>query len=296
MQKKSIRIIFCLLSIIIFLCILTNIFLYNKVQKLTINENVIKSELIALRENIVTGITETNEIEKIAVNDFEENYGWLGEKTYKKVTLTNQDGFCLDITNNELWNDYFLKEYTFESNIFKYTTEPKASNTYIYTFYFENEVKEIRLGYMGNFKYSPCWNNELLYNIAESIMPIYDYFNEVIYNPKAFMLNAKIWIGKMSSKDTFIHNSSKKYMHNIILNWLPENTIKIEKLPNISLTENIKFTCFLYGQQAIFKSYNSDTENDCYIELLYNDIQEFYEFKKENSQNNLYFVLTNSHD
>ena len=298
MQKKGIRITICLLSVVIFFCVLTNIYLYKKIQKLTINENVEKNELITFKDNLANENMKTidTDIETIALNDFKENYNWLGEKKYEKVTLTNQDGFCLDITNNEIWNNYFLKEYTFESNVFKYTTGPKASDTYVYTFYFQNGVKEIRLGYMGHFKDSPCWNNELLYNIAESIMPIHDYFKEVIYNPKAFMLNAKIWTVKMSHKDPFIHNSNNKLVQNVILNWLPQNTIQIDKLPDVTLTENIKLTCYLYGQQAILKSYNSYINSDCYIELLYNGQQEFYEFKGKYSEDNLYFILSNYHD
>ena len=129
MTKDVTKIIIFIFSILVF-CVLA--YVIKKNQELNIDKNVLENKLMALKENIAAESMKSIDYETKSLESFKEKYSWLGEKTYEKVTLTNQDNYCLDITDNVIWNNYFIKEYTFESNVFKHILSPKASNTYIY--------------------------------------------------------------------------------------------------------------------------------------------------------------------
>ncbi|QSX06758.1 hypothetical protein JYG23_04745 [Sedimentibacter sp. zth1] len=210
-----------------------------------------------------------NEKEKI----IEDTFNWIQNHNWNKVTLTNSSGTTIDITDSDIVKDpfYFNMLRTFE---FEYYMTSKISKAYKYTFYFDDFSKEITLSNGGFVHEAYMCKNIYLYNVAEALLPLQDELNNNIYTVKQMLLNSKFFSYKhMNGNSAIVSYSQIRY---IILEILPKDTVKIDKLPDNINEPTINIKCYYQGKKAYLKAYSYNNIEDYYIELSYEENKEFY--------------------
>jgi len=262
-----------------------NLIIQNKddeIEKLKIEKEQLKEDILQLKN---TFETETFLKNKQGIVD--NYYSWIKDFKWNKVTLSNRSGTILDITDNEIFKIYLPRSY----NEFKYQymTDSPITKSYTYTFYFDNEIKEITLSCEGIIKIPEKCKNMQLYYIAESFLPIEDSLKKVTYNTKQLLLDSKIYTNETNPDDiSYFSDLHAKY---IILDWIPKNMFEIKKLPTDIESPIYEFVAYYRGENAYFKLFKYNDVLGYFIELSYKNESILYEMNNINLESDLKQLL-----
>ena len=257
--------------------------LKNTITKLEEKNIIISKELENTQINFNNELS-FMEFQREKQKIIEDTFEWMKYQNfynYKKITLTNASGTTIDITDSYVIKYDFMNNNLPSTFKFEYTKNSMVSKAYTYTFYFEDFKKEITLTNGGYIYDINMCKNIYLYDAAEALLPLQDELNESVYTAKQLLLISKFFSN---------NNSSIPYeqMRYIILEWMPKNTIKINKLPKSVNKSIITIECFYHGKKAYFKTYAYDTTEDIYTEDYYIELT--------NDINTEYYKLNNKTD
>lgn len=247
-----------------------------------------KDAIIKDLENTIKQLEEKNEIISMEFKDIkfardeqekiENKFEWIDSYNWNKLTLTNTNGTTIDITESGIIKHH-LYQYLKKSFEFNYYIPTPISKAYTYTFYFDDYSKEITLS-NNAFVHGEWARNTFLYDVAEALLPEQDELNDYAYNARQLLLLSKFFSSeKMYNTDNLPIPYAK--MRFIILEWMKENTIKIDKLPNNVNNAIINIESSYHGKKAYFKTYTYENIDDVftedyYIELSTERNREFY--------------------
>ncbi len=298
-MNKKIRLLIILIGTLIFISTIlfklfdnyestikeNNLIIQNKddeIVKLKTEKKQLEEDILQLKN---TFETETFLIKKQGIVD--NYYSWIKDFKWNKVTLSNRNGTILDITNNEIFKMYLPKSY----NEFKYhyMADSPITKSYTYTFYFDNEIKEITLSCEGIIKIPEKCKNMQLYYIAEAFLPIEDSLKKVNYNAKQLLLDSKIYTNETNPDD--INYFSDLHAKYIILDWIPKNMFEIKKLPTDIEVPIYEFVAYYRGENAYFKLFKYNDVLGYFMELSYKNESILYEMNNINLESDLKQLL-----
>lgn len=298
-MNKRIKILFILIGTLIFISTIlfklfdnyestikeNNLIIQNKdneIVKLKTEKEQLEEDILQLKN---TFETETFLIKKQGIVD--NYYSWIKDFKWNKVTLSNRSGTILDITDNEIFKMYLPKSY----NKFKYLymADSPITKSYTYTFYFDNEIKEITLSCEGIIRIPEKCKNMQLYYIAEAFLPIEDSLKKVNYNAKQLLLDSKIYTNETNNNAiSYFSDLHAKY---IILDWIPKNMFEIKKLPPNIETPIYEFVAYYRGEIAYFKLYKYKEILGYFMELSHKNESILYELNNINLEYDLKHLL-----
>lgn len=281
-MKKILKIIFILFCIILILgCISIKIIvLKNEIKKQEQNNEVLSKEI----ENLKS--LSKNEID-LKEDLIKENFSWIEDYNWNKVTLTNSSGTTIDITESDIIKYHFLNTNILNTFKFDYNINSQISKSYKYVFYFNDFSKEITLSNGGFVHEALMCKNIYLYNVAEALLPLQDDLDNV----KKILLNSKFFSYKQKNEFDFVVPYLQ--MRYIILEWMPKHTVKIENYPNLK-DPTINIECYYYGEKAYFKTYTYNNIQNYYIELTYKENRNLYKLININNESMTLFNILNS--
>lgn len=300
-MRKSLKVIFILACVTLLLGIISIQIIYN-LNKNSETELILKSK-DALIENLESTITD---LEELQIEEFQrekekiikESFEWIYNYDWNKLTLTNASGTTIDITDSDVIK-YHLRMDLMNSFKFEYIKTSPISKAYTYTFYFDDFSKEIILSNRGFVHDIWVCRNTFLYDIAEALLPVQDELDNCVYTAKQLLLDSKFFSLKKDNGE-YMYKIPYSQIRYIILQWMPENTLKIDKLPSDVKKVIMNIEGFYRGKKVHLKTYTYDNIDDFYTEDYYiefsNDLNAAYYKLVDKPNGSLWNIFSSSID